>query len=336
MKDHTLKSLALIPLALSVLMCSGDEPEGQVGVEGLLTFRYISTDNDPSVQRPIATGATTTMLIDDANAGGLECLEAISASNPSIIEPLIVSRRGNTIIVNGLTEGSSMIELEAIVGEDKTTVTDRINVSVATPDTYLLTHSCPHVGKDQVAYLRGMPARLGYARLAGETRLRGAGACKVETDSARPLEVRCDDNSVTISGDTQSGAVALNVPNQPNIVTLNFIEDQAVIIAQKQQLFTLDEPTRLELELRTLIWPVCNAVTVNVEVLTPMTCSLWPDQTIYSDGLFNHSLTYVPGQALPLSIKGLEEGACTLMVSSPALSTGPWSYTTPVYTTLDD
>lgn len=333
LKKHT-PYIVLIPLALSLMMCAGDDAQGQLGIEGLLTFAFISTDGDLSVKRPIATGATARMLIGDADKDGyVECLEEISASAPSIIEPWIVARRGDEIVVKGLSEGQSLIELAAIVGEDKTYVVDKIQVSVATADTYQISHRCPNAGNDQVGYVVGVPAKLSYARFAKEQRLRGAGACGAET-RPMPSQISCDDNSITIGGSAQEGVVEVDVQGQTKIVTLNFVQADRVIIAQKEQIFAIDERVRLELELQTIVWPVCSELIVNAEILTPEICTFWTDNTIYSEGSVSETFTYVPGQSLPVSVDGLQEGGCTISLSSPQLLGSSWQYTTPVYTAL--
>jgi len=122
---------------------------------GNLEFYYAADDNLGNFNKPIAAGAKLELFVQDAGDGGDRQVTLINATTDDEAVARVASFSGNSMILEGVADGSFQVDVEATVARTGETEEDAVNMLVRVPEVLILGHTCEAHGNNSAYYLKG-------------------------------------------------------------------------------------------------------------------------------------------------------------------------------------
>ena len=306
----------------------------QVGQREQLRFSYQAADRSRDFSRPIAEGASLFVRVEGLKQERVTQILSHDTSNASVFSSEKSAVRADEVILTAAGSGRATLsvasELEG--GERRE---DRIELETARPDRASLAHPC--TAARDAAYLEGEPIELGFERYADGAKLVGRGACglALAPRHAAIERIACDERHATLYGLPQPGTLRVKTGLHAPYLTQRSALNVQVVTIQKLDFAPLEEhlsewsSASITLRPQTDLWPICTALSFEIEILTPDTCEL--EDT--PEELFGR---FGPRHRNTLQMRTFQSGSCKLRVGLPAYGVSDlWELSLPVYSSDD-
>lgn len=289
------------------------------GEEGNLKFSYYSSDDAGNFNKPLAIGAKVEVRVEDAgsNENDDTVVEETSSSDEAIIK--VSKGGGDTIILEGVGEGSAEISVDAAVARTSTTESDRFTMRTAVPESLTLSNLCDS-GSDQFYLVSEKEIFLGYdMKLNDGQEVIGYGYYPLTVEPAGGATIKQDSKTydfLVIETGSTAGQVTLTSDVSDESWTLNLVEPAAIDGAALlfNEPVDVGESETFRVEPTVQGSTICQAsAVVELEVLTPDVCDVTPLEDEAEE--LTASLTRLPGW---LKVSGKAVGDCTFTATYPA------------------
>jgi hypothetical protein len=175
------------------------------GNEGNFAFSYWTDDDFVDFNKPIAVGASLDLEVTDVGAGLPVTLTSATAEDSAVLA--VASFAGNVVTVTGVSDGEALL---SVAGDTSAgaSLTDSLNLLVATPEVLRLWHGC--TGTDGTAhYLAGQRVWVPYemSRSNGQDVI-GYGYYPVDVAGTSALNA-AESNQTWLAFDTVAGVTTL-------------------------------------------------------------------------------------------------------------------------------
>ncbi|RVU40991.1 hypothetical protein EA187_19625 [Lujinxingia sediminis] len=320
------RAMMMLMAAAVVMTTACDDRARQEGEEGNVQFFYLPADNSTEFNRPLAVGSGMLLYLEGIDDRQVDRVVEMKVEPEGIFEVSVSRDYPHAVVLSGRRAGEARLSVEVEGGGER--FSDATTFKVADVARAELAHVCGSTAN--AAYLVGTPVTLDFRRYSsgGDMVVGSTRSCGLELS---PEEVsgrgRCDEAGFHLSPFTQPGPVLVKSTIAPHSGSRRELGVQ-VITADVLDFDTaegrLHEGRTDELLLRPItrpphgdIWPVCNNLWMNVEVLTPETC-LGPDGSVNFD--------VEPSDENTVSLKGMAPGLCEISVILPQLNDYEWIF----------
>lgn len=281
------------------------------GEEGNLKFSYYSSDDASNFNKPIAIGARLEVRVEDAGSGDNDdtVVELVSSSDEAIIKAS--KGGGDTIILEGIGEGSAQISVDAAVARTSTTESDRFTMRTAVPESIELSNLCDSDG-DQFYLVSEKEIFLGYdMKLNDGQEVIGYGYYPLSVEPEGGVTIKQDSKTydfVVLETGSTAGQITLTSEVSDESWTINLVEPAAIDGAALlfEEAVDVGESETFRVEPTVQGSTICqSSAVVDIEVLTPEVCDVEKLEDEAEE--LTSSLTRLSGW---LKVSGKQVGDC--------------------------
>lgn len=324
--------LTFVAMGWGLLGC--DDRARQEGEEGNLQFYYLPADGSTQFDRPLAVGSAVQMYLEPINDRELDQVRSVSAAPQSVLTAAINQNQepGTTpsLVLSGQGNGEATISVEVSGGGQN--YTDSTSIRVSEVRRAELRHSCT----DQVnaAYLRGTSVRLEYERQNSEgEKLIGSArgntgperSCQVEVlPQVNEDQMRCNEAGLHFPPFSDVGSVLVDLlpgiqPVARRELGVQIVYPDEVFFEDADGYLVVDATRDIRLNPVTYHedWPVCTNLQLEVEILTPNTCTGRSGERRFTVDAEDEN---------QFRMRGVRQGQCEFEVVIPQIDNQPWFF----------
>lgn len=291
---------------------------------GNLEFYYTADDEVGNFNKPIAAGAKLEVFVQDAGDGSDRQATLQNATTDDEGIARVASFSGNSMIIEGVSEGSFEINVEATVARTGETEEDAVNMLVRVPEVLVLSHTCEAHGNNSAYYLAGDEVYIPFdMELEDGQDVIGYGYYPVELDSTL---------ATLVEGQKGQATIRYKLGEETGEVTLTSTIDDttaSIKIATEDQIggVRLDNPEdELSLGQTELVFvnpliedeEVCQSnAEITATSTTPEVCDVKPGFPEFGQDNMDVPELTETGSTGWVEISGKAEGDCSFDVTYP-------------------
>ncbi|RAL20867.1 hypothetical protein DL240_14375 [Lujinxingia litoralis] len=320
--------MATAALVMTAVAC--DSRARQEGEEGNVQFFYLPADSSTEFDRPLAVGSGMLLYLEGIDDRRVERVVEMRVEPEGVFRVSPSTEYPHAVVLSGQHAGTARLYVEVEGGGER--FSDATSFQVADVARADLAHVC--ADKANAAYLVGTPISLAFQRYSsgGDVLVGSARSCGLElSPETMDGRGRCDEAGFHLTPITEPGPVLVRSSIQPargsrSELGVQVISPEVLDFEPASGRLRVGRSDKLELRPVTRpphgdIWPVCNHLWMNVEVLTPETC-------LGSDGSVNFDVE--PSEENTISLRGQAPGVCEISVILPQISDAEWIFDAPV------
>jgi hypothetical protein len=284
------------------------------GNEGNFQFAYPADDAIVDFNKAVAVGASLDLSVTDVDQRLPVSLISAAFDDPTVLD--VTGFEGNTITLQGVSDGNAMLEVEGTTAAGET-LTDSVNMRSATPDAIELHHTCHD--QEEAFYLTGQRVWVPFELMLGRQPVIGYGYYPVDFSDEALATLAADKNQQYMPLDLGTTAGDLTLASQlasGDSLTLKIVGPERIEGASKPIAFVLEDidvgdTNAFYVLPRVGAVPVCQAdVMKTVTSDTPDICDVRDrdNPTAGGDPSYEYGWFEVEGKA---------EGTCRYTVTYP-------------------